>query len=170
MKNFLRLRTLAIGSCMAILLSAFTMTIQPADFSGSWTLNEGKSDLGQFGARGAASKIVIAQQADGIKIDRTSTGFSGEEVNSTELLTNDGKEVESTVFGSSKRKASIKWNNDQSGFTVTFSINLNMNGQSFDLTGTETWSIGADGKSMTMENKINTPNGEISTKAVYDKQ
>ena len=60
------------------------------NFTGNWTLNEGKSELGQFGARGAASKIVVDQKTNDITVSRASTGFQGEALNSTETLTADG--------------------------------------------------------------------------------
>lgn len=169
MKHLLRVRNLAYSAILMFLCTAFN-TIPATNFSGTWKLNEGKSELGQFGSRSAASKLVVTQQDNGVSIERTSTGFTGEEVVTTETLTNDGKESESTVFGNSTKTSSLKWNAGNTAFTVTFKINLNMNGQAFDMTGTESWALSADGKTLTLTNKLETPNGEMTTEAVYDKQ
>ncbi len=140
------------------------------NFTGTWILNEGKSELGQFGARGAASKIVVDQKTNDVTISRASTGFQGEALNSTETLTADGKSSESAVFGTGKKKSTLQWAADGQSFTVGFSITMDFGGQSTEFTGKENWSLGADGKTLILQNNITTPQGEIVTKALYDKQ
>ncbi|MBV9986769.1 MAG: hypothetical protein JO301_03770 [Chitinophagaceae bacterium] len=142
----------------------------PADFSGTWALNEGKSELGQFGSRGAPSKIVVAQKADAILITRTVMSFQGEASNYDENLTFDGKEVENTLFGAAKRKSTVKWAADQQSLTVNYSMVFGQGDRTFELKGTETWTVSADGKTLTVANTASTPQGEFSTKMVYDKQ
>ncbi len=161
------------GSLLVVatfLCSFINFPVEPTNFSGTWTLNEGKSELGQFGARGVASKMVVEQKGEDVTITRTSSTFQGDEVTSTETLTADGKTTESTVFGSSKKKATLKWAADGKTFVITFSVALEMNGQSFDLSGTETWSLSDDGKSVSLKNALSTPQGDIETKVAYDKQ
>jgi len=163
-----KLSSLLVAS--AFLCSFTGVRSDQTNFSGTWSLNEGKSELGQFGARGVASKIVVDQKTDAITFTRTNTNFSGEEVTSTESLTFDGKQSESTFLGSSKKKASLKWADDGKTFTVTFSIAFEANGQTFDLNGTEVWSLGADGKALSLQNNLTTQQGEITTKPAYDKK
>ncbi|MEN9686082.1 MAG: hypothetical protein RLZZ28_1868 [Bacteroidota bacterium] len=142
-----------------------------ANFSGSWVLNESKSELGQFGARGASSKIEVDQKSESVTINRTGVSFStGETIVSGVTLPNDGKEVESMFLGSSKMKSSLKWAADGNSFAISYSIAFEMNGQTFDITGNEKWSLGADGKSIVLLTTLSTPQGEIETKALYDKQ
>jgi hypothetical protein len=148
----------------------FAFKPAPANFSGSWALNEGKSELGQFGTRGAASKLVIDQKAETIGIDRTASNFQGETVTSTENLGFDGKEVENTFLGAAKKKSSMKWATDQQSFTVNYNIVFGQGDRTFELKGTETWTISADGKTLTIANAGSTAQGEFSTKMVYDKQ
>src|SRR5882762_9831349 len=94
---------------VAILFS-FTSMPDRANFSGEWKLNEGKSELGDFGGRFAARSIKVDQKQDAITIARTTPGFNGGDPVTTILtLTFDGKEVESTGFGNSKRKSTAKW-------------------------------------------------------------
>ena len=157
-----------------LFLSALLFSFRPAqtfhtDFSGTWKLNESKSELGQFGGRGIASKIVIEQKADAVSLAKTATNFQGEEATTTEVLSFDGKEAESLVFGTAKRKAKLKWSADGQNMLVSASIAFERQGQSFDITSTETWALSADGKTLTVSTNLATPQGEISTKAVYEK-
>src|SRR5437667_6392267 len=101
------------------LFLSFTTLPDHANFSGDWKLNEGKSDLGQFGPY-APRKIKVEQKDDGIIISKTAPSFTGEDVTTTETLSFDGKETESTVFGTSKRKASAKWSDDGQTLTITY--------------------------------------------------
>src|SRR5258705_7524451 len=98
----------------AIVLVSFTSMPDKANFSGEWKLNEGKSELGDFGGRFAARSIKVDQKADAITIARTTPGFNGgDPVTTTMTLTYDGKVTESTGFGGSKRKSTAKWTDDQ---------------------------------------------------------
>ena len=155
---------------LAVLLFSFrpAQTFQ-TDFSGTWKLNESKSELGQYGARGVASKIMIEQKKDMVSLAKTANNFQGEEATTTEILSFDGKETESLVFGSAKRKAKLKWSSDGQNMLVSATIAFEREGQTFDISSTETWSLSSDGKTLTVVSNITTPQGEISIKAAYDK-
>ena len=49
-------------------LVSFSHKADRANFSGSWALNEGKSDFGQRGARFATKTIKVDQKSDAIAI------------------------------------------------------------------------------------------------------
>jgi len=158
-----------------LFLSAALFSFRPAyvfqtDFTGTWKLNENKSELGQFGARGVPSKIVIEQKTDAISFAKTATNFQGEESTNTETMTFDGKESESLLFGTSKKKSILKWSADGNEMVISSNIAFEMQGQTFDISSVENWGLSADGKTITVSSKINTPQGEIATKSVFDKQ
>ena len=90
-----------------------------ANFSGEWKLNESKSELGQF-ANFATQSIKSQQNDSAISISRTAATFDGSMSTSTETLTFDGKECESSLYGNSKKKATIKWAEDGQTFTITY--------------------------------------------------
>jgi hypothetical protein len=165
----LTLSTKKMLALLALPAILFSFSVAPINFSGSWSLNEGKSELGQFGGRGAASKMLVDQKADAVSITKTITSFNGDPATSTEVLT-EGKESETIVFGAAKKKSTLKWAADGQGFSISYSIAFDRNGQSFELRGVETWSLGADGKTLIMQTALTTPQGDVSTKAVYDKQ
>lgn len=165
MKSLSKLLLLLIAP--ATFLSFDTLP-DKANFSGEWKLNEGKSDLGQF-AQFAPRKIKVSQTADSITISKTAPSFNGDDVTLTETLPFDGKEVESTIFGSSKRKASAKWSDDGQTLTITFNIMFDFNGQQTEVKGTETWTLGDGGKTLISQNNSSSSFGDVQAKGVYEK-
>ena len=152
----------------AAFLFSFTTVADKTNFSGSWKLNEGKSELGEF-ARFVTRKIKVEQKEDAITISKTSPSFNGDEVTTNETLTYDGKTSETTVFGNSKKKSTAKWSDDGKTLTVSYSIAFERNGQTFDITGTETWSMTDEGK-LSLLNVSTSQQGERKTTAIYDKE
>jgi len=167
MNRYFFKRSLVLLVASAFLFS-FAKQTYKTDFSGSWSLNEGKSELGDFG-RFAAHKIKVEQKDDGVSISKTAISFNGDEVTSTETLTFDGKESESTVFGNSKKKSTAKWSDDGNTLTISYSIAFERNGQTFDITGTETWTLSGEGKSLSLVTVSSSPQGDRTLKAMYDK-
>ena len=166
MKKFFSKQLLVLLLAPA-LLSSFIPFTEMANFAGEWKLNEGKSELGEFGGRFAARSIKVEQKEDAITISKTAPGFNGEENTTTETLKFDGKESETTVFGNSKKKSTLKWSDDSQSFIISYSIMFERNGQTTELKGTETWSL-KDG-ALSLVTVSSSPRGENTTKAVYTK-
>jgi len=150
------------------IILSFTTMPDRANFAGEWKLNEGKSELGEFGGRFAARKIKVEQTADGITISKTAPSFNGGDATTTETLSFDGKESETTVFGSSKKKSTAKWSDDGQALTITYSIAFERDGQTTEIKGKEAWSLTKDG-TLSLITVSSSPRGETTTKAVYDK-
>jgi hypothetical protein len=154
-------------ACLFIL--AFTTKPPVDNFSGTWNLNEGKSDLGQF-ANIVPKKMKVDQNADSITIVKNSIGFNGEDVEHKETLSFDGKEKESAVSpGSSTRKASAKWSSDGKSLIIDWKLMLDFNGQTAEIKGTETWTLAADGTPLTVESSSSSSFGDNKFKAYYEK-
>jgi hypothetical protein len=160
--------TVLLGTAFFILCSATSRISTNVDFSGEWKLNEGKSDLGQFGGRGAARKLKISAEADALNFERTSPSPSGEEITSKEKLTFDGKESESTVFGNSKKKSTAKWAEDGQSMVINSTILFDRNGDVMEIKIQETWKLNADG-TLSIESNSSSSFGENTMKLVYDK-
>ena len=146
-----------------VLLLSFTSMPAKINLSGEWKLNESKSDFGEFGSRFASKSITVEQKDDAITISKTGANDNV----STETLTFDGKESESTVFGTAKKKSTAKWTDDGQSLIIKYSIAMERNGQTMEFTGTETWSL-KDG-SLSLQTVSSSPRGEMTTKAIYDK-
>jgi hypothetical protein len=139
------------------------------DLSGDWTLNKGKSELGEWGDRIAPTKIKIAAQPGMLAVDRTGANFEGQEIVSNEKLTFDGKESESTVFGNSKKKSVAKWSDDGQSLKVTSTILLDINGQTTDIKVEEEYKLAENGKALSLVSTSNSSYGTSTMKLVYDK-
>ena len=155
-----------------VLLLSFITKSGPADFSGTWALNEGKSDFGQRGARFATKTSKVEQKKGDVTISRTTPPFQqgGEDVTTTETLTSDGKESQTTGAGNSTKKSTLKWADDGQSFVISSSTTMERNGQSMTFNATETWALGDGGKLLTVTTVRTTQQGEQTTKAAYDKQ
>lgn len=153
----------------AVLLS-FTTHTYKTDFSGSWSLNESKSEFGEFGPRFAARKIKADQKDVAITISRTVTNQDGADVTNDEALTFDGKTVETTGLFNSKKKSTVKWADDGKSFVINYTILFERDGETTEITGKEAWSLSADGKALTVQVNSSSSFGDFASKAVYDKQ
>jgi hypothetical protein len=168
MKAFLSKRILGLLIAPAFLF-AFTFKADRTNFSGEWKLNEGKSELGEF-ARFATKVIKAEQKQDAMTISKTAPTFNGDDATVTETLTFDGKEIETTVFGTAKRKSTAKWSEDGKTFTINYTLVFEFNGQTSEVKGSEVWTLSEDGKALNLQINASSPQGELSSKAVYDKQ
>ena len=167
--NIHSLRKLSILLIAPVFLLSFMSMPARTNFGGQWKLNEGKSELGEFTGF-AAKSVKVEQKEDAITITQVNS-FNGEEMTRTETLTFDGKETESSGgFGNAKRKSTAKWSDDGKILTVTFVLKLEFNGETNEIKGTEKYSLSDDGKTLTLQSNSAGPQGDISSKAVYDKQ
>jgi len=162
-------------STMLIAAAIFTVctsatVITSADFSGEWKLNEQKSELGQFGARAPKTIKVTSSDPKSISIERTSTNQNGEAVVRKESLTFDGKESESTGgFGNSTRKASATWSDDGQSMIINAVTTFDRNGEKMEIKQKETWKLGDNGQTLTIESSSSSSFGENTMKLVYEK-
>ncbi|MDB5191385.1 MAG: hypothetical protein JWQ96_948 [Segetibacter sp.] len=163
-KSTLILSALALTTISAIAAIKYAN----ANFSGDYTLNEGKSTLGQFGARMSAKKLKVDGQAESMTVTRTITGQNGDNT-TTEKLTFDGKPSESTVFGNNKKYSTAKWSEDGQTLTVNSSMTFERNGEKMEFKATEVWKLAEDGKTLTIETTSTSSRGTNTTKLVYDK-
>jgi len=168
MKKLFYGKTLLSLLIPAVILLSFTTVADHANFSGDWKLNEGKSELGDFGARVARS-LKAEQKDNAITITRTTPGFNGGDPVTTSLtLTFDGKVTESEGFGGSKRKSTASWSDDGKTLTVSTTTTFERDGQTSEFKGTEAWSMTADG-ALSVVTHSTSPRGESTTKAIYNK-
>src|SRR5471030_388324 len=103
------MKTMPVKKIFSLLvLSASLCSFMPRsfyqeDFSGTWKLNDAKSEKGEFGGRGMATKLVVDQKSDAITLSKTAPSFQGGEATTSETLMFSGKESEITVFGAAKK-------------------------------------------------------------------
>jgi len=154
--------------CSFLLISTESFAQKRVDFSGKWTLNEDKSDLGE-GRFFAASKLAITQDKKSITLERTRAGRDGEERTSSETITLDGKE-NVTETENRKTNSVATWSDDKSSLIIKSNIEINRQGEIMEMTRTETLSLGEDGKALKIKSDSSSSRGDRSVSLVYDKE
>lgn len=156
-----------IAGAFACLLATAAI-IHGVNFSGEWTLNKEKSELGDIGENIAPKKITVKSADNSIEIERLSPSFEGGEFTTKEILTFDGKETEIKMNGNNKRKSTAKWSADGQSMIINSVINFEMNGEVTDIKVEETWKLTADGK-LSLVSVSNSSFGTLELKTIYDK-
>jgi len=64
----------------------------------------------------------------------------------------------------------LKWAAGDQSFAISSTTTGERDGQSFTFKATETWTLGDGGKSLTVTAVRTSQQGEVTTKAFYDKQ
>jgi hypothetical protein len=157
-------------SSALLLLSAglFAQT----NFSGSWALNESKSNFGDSQFRMASTTLVATQDAKVLTVETTRPGMDGQETKSTAKYNLDGTPSENPGFGNSVRKSTVKWSADKSSITIASTMTFDMGGESRTITTSETWKLSEGGKVLLLDNVMPgfEGGGEMKTTAAYDKK
>ncbi|MEO8029073.1 MAG: hypothetical protein ABI823_21510 [Bryobacteraceae bacterium] len=150
-----------IVTLAATVAFAALSAVAAPNLSGEWKLNAAKSD---FGPVPAPDKMIrkIMHADPSLKMTTMQSGAQGE-VTSELAYTTDGKE---TVNKSARGevKGTAKWSGEN------LIIDSKREFQGAEITQHETWSLGDDGKTLTVLNKITAPQGEFDLKMVFEKQ
>jgi len=165
-------KMVVLKSGFIVMVSLFIMTVANAqsliNFSGSWTFNESKSNLGEGGFRMVSQKMVIAQDDKVFKLERAFTGQDGEERKMSESYTLDGKESVNPVFNTSK-KSTATWSADKKSLTVSSVMVFDMNGESNTIKTTEVYKL-PDANTLSIDSQSTSSMGERKTTLVYEKK
>jgi hypothetical protein len=131
--------------------------------SGTWKLNVPKSDFGQI--PGPASQTdTIEDSEPSVKITADQKGGMMGDTNNTESLTTDGKPSTSPGMGGAAVTSTAHWDG---GALV---VNSKTSFQGSDVTLKDTYTLSADGKTLTEVTHVESSMGNFDTTSVYDKQ
>jgi hypothetical protein len=161
------LTILLISSFTFSVVSAFAQ-VKKTDYTGTWTLNESKSKLGEGPGRRAASKMVISQNENVITNEKTSTRQSGEVVTSIEKCNFDGSETDNSS-NNRKKKSTASWSADLKELTIKSTTIIERDGNTMEMKSIEVYKLGSDGNSLVIETSMSSSYGEFSTSLFYDK-
>ena len=162
-------RILSIILFGALLSFSANLFAQKANFSGNWTFNEGKSQLGEGRFRSPASKLTIVQKDSTLNMERTVKRMDGEESTLNEKFTFDGKVCENTGFMNNVKKSTLAWSADNKTLTISSSSVFERDGNTMEIKSTEVITISDDGKTLTINTTNTSPRGERKQTLVYDK-
>jgi hypothetical protein len=153
----------------AFLLFSSATFAQKVNFSGTWTYNEDKSEVGEGRFRGAATELTIKQEGNNMSIERVSQGRDGEEFTRNEKYTLDGKVCENPAFNTT-RKSTATWSEDGKSLTIASTMVFEREGQEREMKSTEVLSLADNGKTLSITSTSMSPRGEMKRTYVYDKE
>ncbi|HEX3007982.1 MAG TPA: hypothetical protein VHO90_10240 [Bacteroidales bacterium] len=153
-----------VFNSLSLIASAQT---SKSDFSGTWNLNESKSQLGEGPGRRTASKIVITQDAATLTAERNMTRQSGETVVMKEKYNLDGTESDNSGENR-KKKSTATWAADGQSLTINSTSTFERNGNTMEMKSTEVYKLSSDKKTLTIESTMNSPRGKFKATSVYD--
>lgn len=178
-KDLYHFRQIRTTIPVLIILFIFTLSFTPVhsmpsekkvNLTGTWILNEQKSDLGEYGRMMAAEKMIILQKGKNLRMERYSTAPTGESFNYTENYTLDGKECANMMEPVWKKKSTVTWTDKKSSLTINSDMDLSFEGNEMNIKSVEILSLQDEGKSMVIKSTSSTDYGDMSITIVYDLQ
>ncbi len=144
------------STCLVLASPAMAKT----DFSGSWKIVLDKSDFGPMPPPEKVEQIVEHKEND-LKVNVTQVGQQGE----VKMELNYSTEKETTnTFRNTPMKSTAKWDGDK--LVVVSKLEFQGN----EVVIQDTWSLADEGKTLTLDRKLNTPQGDLEMKHVFAKQ
>src|SRR5262245_17947662 len=135
------------------------------NFTGTWSLDAAKSDFGPIPPP-ESIVMVIDHKEPTLKVSATQKTPMGEASNDS-TYTTDGKDninkMRSPV-GEQDVKSTTKWN----GKVLATSRTIDAQGMTVGIE--ETWDLSADGKVLTINRTLKTPQGDFNTKITMNKK
>ena len=168
MKNNHTLLRKLLYSCLFLLASSGLFA--QANFAGTWTLNESKSDFGGSQFRMASNSMVVTQDAGILSVTSTRPGRDGGDMTTSAKYKLDGSVSENTGFMDNVSKTTVTWSADKTAMTLTTTMTFDMGGESREMKTTEVWKLAEGGKVLTVTSTRMGRDGEMKTVAAYDKK
>jgi hypothetical protein len=164
---------------VGMLLSSGLLLAQDArvDFSGEWTLNADRSEMGggpggggrgdRGGRRGMGSfRMVVEQTGDKLIVHSYRLNREGDEIVSTSTYTLDGKECENSSEFRTEVSAARRAKDGKS-LIINSTVTMSRGDREFTWESSAIWS--QQGENLVIESVRSTPRGERESKAVYDR-
>ena len=152
-----------------ILIMSAKAIAQSSDFTGSWKLNKEQTDFGNVTEYSTPVRLIVAQKKDSIKIERILINERQETHSNIEFLAINGGKSEIKLNERTQKTASIAWASD--GRSLTELATYIDNSVKMEYTGTEVWSLSAEGKTLVIAKSNELPGGKTYLrKMIYEKQ
>jgi hypothetical protein len=166
-------RFVSLASLLLIipLLTSSTLPMgKKVNFSGTWILNETKSDFAEYGRMMASDKIIIVHKGKKLTMERYATAPTGEAYNYTENYTLDGKECVNAPSPEFKKTSTVAKSEDKKGLVINSTLEVSFEGNTMKILTVENYSLQEDGKVMAIKATASTDYGDMAVNFVYDLQ
>ncbi len=134
--------------------------IAKPNFTGSWKLVADKSDFGPMPIPEKYEQVVNHADPD-VKVKVTQVSQQGEATGELNYNT-EGKEI-ANQFRGAAMKSVAKWDGD------AMLVDSKLDFQGNEVTLSDKWELSGDGKTLVINRKINSPQGELEMKLVLSK-
>ena len=151
---------IAVLALSLVLGGSVALAADKPNFSGNWKLNIEKSDFGPM-PKPEKAEYAITHKDPELNIKSSAVTQMGQVNNEVNVKT-DGKEFINTINGQ-EIKGIANWD----GKTLEVEQKLDIQGSEIKIV--QRWTLSEDGKSLTQDNTITAPQGELQQKAVLDK-
>jgi hypothetical protein len=145
---------------LAVLALSFAAFAAP-DFSGSWKMNASKSNFGQMPSPSKYTRVIDHKEPT-VKIEESQASERGEWSGILNLKT-DGTETSGEIRGNAI-KSVARWD----GEVLNVKSTLDFNGNLIELI--DRLSLSADKQTLTLQRKVDTPNGVLEQSVVFERQ
>ena len=153
----------------AVLVTAAIVTAQ-ANFAGTWVYDPARS---QGLPEGVAITLTVKQDGNRIQTESNLSSPQGQQT-IPDVYVLDGKETDYQPpligVGTGKGKRTSTWNADKSGFDVTESATVSTPDGDGTITAKRKWTLAPDGKTLTIDLTLTTPQGDQVSKRVFTKK
>ncbi len=158
---------IVLAFVFALYINAPMMAAQ-ADFSGTWKLDTVKSS---GLPPGMEQTMFVTQKGDAVKIETRVKSPNGEQTVPDNYVL-DGKETDFKLPNApdAKGKRTSKWNAGGNGFDVSEKAVVETPDGEATIEATRKWTLAADGKTLTIEMTVKSPNGTQESKRTFVKQ
>jgi hypothetical protein len=154
-----------------VLVLPATLSAQRGDFRGVWILDAAKSDLGQLGVMLASQGVTMNMtrtitQTDSSLTFKADIEVMGQQDSQEQTILTDGtpRTQKMAMLGDVEVTVSARW---VDGALVVQQKAMTPMGE---VSGTDTWSLSADGKTLTVAGVSQTPQGEMKMTYVHTKK
>jgi hypothetical protein len=162
------MRTLAVAMAIAIALPAAAAA--QANFSGTWVFDPTRS---QGVPDGVTITMIVKHDGDRVQIESQISAPMGQQT-IPDLYVLDGKETDYKPpvvgEGTGKGKRTAKWTADKNGFESSERATISAPEGAADITAKRKWTLAPDGKTLTIEMTLNSPQGEQVSTRVFAKK
>ena len=139
------------------------------DFSGDWTFNEGKSELGNAGTGMVPYRMKANQDGEILFVKKYNIVEWGNDQISDEEINLEGEEMISQ-FWNSPRVSKTSWNETTGSLKITSTITFSRGGNTTEMKSSEEWLMAEDGNTLSIHQESTGFRGnQISTNLIYEK-
>jgi mannan endo-1,4-beta-mannosidase len=148
-------------------LAPLHYTPKPADFTGTWVLDEDRSELGRMGAGGAPSKLEVTQRAGTLSVKTTRIMEYADDQVTEQNLALDGSQATST-FMNSPMVTTARLSDGGQEILLTSKVTVGWTTPPSVMTIGDRWSLSDRGSRLTIQRAADSSRGHQDVTLVFE--